>query len=113
MRTRGPVPAGTPTTVERVGESWPPFRLDAQHPLPVALHAGARAAGLDPRLAVAGPSNIGCLLASQGIPATAGFGVAHRGLHSVDEAIDLATIPAVYEAHRTAVLHLLRPAADA
>jgi succinyl-diaminopimelate desuccinylase len=101
------IPTPRASTYEQVTESWPPFRLLDDHPLPAALLAGARAAGLDPELAVAGPSNIGCLLAARGIPATAGFGVAYRNLHGTDEAIDTATIPAVYVAYWEALRRLL------
>jgi succinyl-diaminopimelate desuccinylase len=101
------IPTPRASTYEQVTESWPPFRLLDDHPLPAALLAGARAAGLDPDLAVAGPSNIGCLLAARGIPATAGFGVRYRNLHGTDEAIDTATIPAVYVAYREALRRLL------
>jgi succinyl-diaminopimelate desuccinylase len=100
-------PAPRPSSFEQVTESWPPFKLPDDHPLPTALIAGARAAGLDPQLAVAGPSNIGCLLSARGIPATAGFGVRYRNLHGTDEAIDTATIPAVYVAYREALRRLL------
>lgn len=57
--------------------------------------SAARQAGLNPTVKVAGPSNIGNYLAGLGIPATAGFGVAYRGLHATDEQADLASIPAV------------------
>jgi succinyl-diaminopimelate desuccinylase len=100
-------PPPRPEVIEQVTESWPPFRLADDHPLPSALLAGARAAGLDPELAVAGPSNIGCLLAARGIPATAGFGVTYRGLHAADEAIEIASIPGVYVAYREALRRLL------
>lgn len=95
------------TTVTPVGDSWSAYQLPDDHPLPAALLAGARSVGLDPRPGPAGPSNIGCYLASLGIPATAGFGVAYRGLHAADEAIDLSTLPQVYAAYRAAVLRLL------
>jgi succinyl-diaminopimelate desuccinylase len=95
------------TTVRELTESWPPFQLVPEHPLPAALAAGAKVAGLDPQPVVAGPSNIGCLLAAHGIPATAGFGVAYRGLHGIDEAIDLATVPAVQATYHRALLSLL------
>jgi len=97
-------PVDVATSVHRSTETWPAFRLPDDHPLPGRLRAGAVAAGLDPRLAVAGPSNIGCLLADRGIPATAGFGVGYVGLHAANEAIDLATVPAVYAAYRSAII---------
>jgi succinyl-diaminopimelate desuccinylase len=103
--------AGDPTAqasvVHQGTQSWPAFRLDDDHPLPAALLSGAQAAGLQPRPAVAGPSNIGCLLSAHGIPATAGFGVAYRGLHATDEAIDLATVAPVQIAYHLALLQLM------
>jgi succinyl-diaminopimelate desuccinylase len=90
------------------GETWPAYQLPDGHPLTTALTDGARLHGLDPAASVAGPSNIGCLLAGRGIPATAGFGLAYENLHGTDERVDLATIPAVYGAYRHAVLQLLQ-----
>lgn len=106
-------PAPRPSTLEIVGEAWPPFRLPDRHWLPASLIDGARAAGLDPVPYVAGPSNIACLLARLGIPATAGFGVDYRGLHGTDEAINLSTLPQVEASYRHAVLRLLEPASAA
>jgi hypothetical protein len=42
------------------------------------------------------PSNLGTYLAGLGIPATAGFGIDHVGLHATDERIRLDTIPTSY-----------------
>lgn len=100
-------PAPRPSRVEEAGQSWPPFRLPAGHWLASALLDGAHTAGLDPTAAVAGPSNIGCLLSGLGIPATAGFGADYRGLHGTDEAIRVDSLPPVHAAYRTAVQHLL------
>jgi succinyl-diaminopimelate desuccinylase len=96
-----------PSVVTPVGEPWPAYRLPADHELVQALRDGARQAGLNPTPTVAGPSNIGCYLSRHGIPATAGFGVAYRGLHAADEAIDVATIPAAYASYLGAVRRLL------
>lgn len=49
-------------------------------------------------LTVAGPSNIGNYLAALGTEATCGFGVIYRNLHGADEAIEMASIPLVYDA---------------
>ena len=105
-------PSARPSTVEQVGETWPPFRLPAGHWLADGIVAGARTVGLAPVPTVAGPSNIGCFLAGLGIPATAGFGVGHVGLHGTDEAIELSTVPAVLDAHRAALRVLLPTMAD-
>jgi succinyl-diaminopimelate desuccinylase len=76
-------PTGGPTEI-RFEESWPPYRLPESSPVGVALlEAAAHHLGAPPQPKVAGPSNIGCYLASLGIEATAGFGVTYRGLHGV------------------------------
>jgi succinyl-diaminopimelate desuccinylase len=98
------LPAPRPSQVQQTAPSWPAFRLPPDHPLPTALAAGAELAGLSPTPVVAGSSNIGCLLADRGIPATAGFGVRYQGLHGTDEAVELASIPAVQAAYHHAVL---------
>ena len=100
------LPAPRPTQVTAV-TSWPPYRL-AENELPAAALLGAAAAqGLRVRAKTAGPSNIGNLLAAEGIPATAGFGLPYAGLHGVDEQVDLASLPVVHAVYRQAVLGLL------
>ncbi|MEV4506088.1 hypothetical protein [Streptomyces klenkii] len=71
--------------------SLPPPRL--------ALRCGRR-----PR----SPPTIGNLLAGEGIPATAGFGLPYEGLHGIDERAHLAELPQVYTIYQRAVLDLLR-----
>jgi succinyl-diaminopimelate desuccinylase len=106
-------PAAGPTEIH-YEESWPAYQLDAAAPVRVALlEAATQQLGRSPRAKVVGPSNIGCYLASLGIEATAGFGVAYRGLHAADERIELATIPAVQATYHQAVLGLLSPATAA
>jgi succinyl-diaminopimelate desuccinylase len=100
------LPAPRSSQVQQTTTSWPAFRLPPDHPLPAALTAGAELSGLSPAPVVAGPSNIGCLLAARGIPATAGFGVRYQGLHGTDEAVELASVPAVQAAYHHAVLAL-------
>jgi succinyl-diaminopimelate desuccinylase len=103
-------PAAGPTEIG-YEESWPAYQLDEEAPVRVALlEAATQQLGRSPRAKVVGPSNIGCYLASLGIEATAGFGVAYRGLHAADECIELATIPAVQATYHQAVLGLLSPA---
>lgn len=63
--------------------------------------------GLAVRAKTAGPSNIGNLLAGEGVPATAGFGVPYEGLHAIDERAHLAELPQVYIVYQRAVLGLL------
>ena len=100
------LPTPRPTEVTPV-VTWPPFRLaDDEQPAAALLEAASRE-GLTVRPKTAGPSNIGNLLAAEGIPATAGFGVRHEGLHGVDERACLADLPAVHAVYRRAVLGLL------
>ncbi|MEU6932929.1 M20/M25/M40 family metallo-hydrolase [Streptomyces sp. NPDC046374] len=100
------LPAPLPTAVTPVA-AWPPFRL-AEDAQPAAALLGAAAkAGLTVRAKTAGPSNIGNLLAGEGIPATAGFGVPYEGLHGIDERAHLAELPQVYAVYQRAVLELL------
>lgn len=102
----GDAPGPRPTEVQVV-MARPPYRLPAGSTLAGALQDGAEAAfGRRPDLDLAGPSNVGNLLAEAGIEATAGFGVAYRNLHAVDEAIDLATVAPVYRAYRSALEQL-------
>ncbi|GAB2881494.1 hypothetical protein GCM10027074_57190 [Streptomyces deserti] len=100
------LPAPCPTEISPVA-AWPPYRL-AEHEQPAAalLDAAARE-GLRVRAKTAGPSNIGNLLAAEGIPATAGFGLPYEGLHGVDERVRLADLPVVHAVYRRAVLSLL------
>jgi succinyl-diaminopimelate desuccinylase len=100
-------PTVGPTEI-RYEESWPPYRLRASSPVRVALlEAAAHQLGSPPQPKVAGPSNIGCYLASLGIEATAGFGVTYRGLHGTDECIELATISVVQAVYHQATRVLL------
>ena len=95
--------APRPTAVEVV-MARPAYRLPDASPLPAALRSGAEEAfGRRPPFEVVGPSNVGNVLAELGIEATAGFGVTHRNLHAVDEAIDVSTIDPVYRSYRSAV----------
>jgi succinyl-diaminopimelate desuccinylase len=87
--------------------AWLPFRLAEDEQPAAALLDAARAVGLTPHAKVAGPSNIGNLLAGEGIAATAGFGVRYEALHG-DERAGLSDLPAVYAAYRHAVLDLLQ-----
>ncbi|MBO8196433.1 M20/M25/M40 family metallo-hydrolase [Streptomyces oryzae] len=102
------LPAPRPTEVAPVA-AWPPFHLaEDEQPARALLHAAAEA-GLAVRPKIAGPSNIGNLLAGEGIPATAGFGVPYEGLHGIDERARLAELPQVYAAYRQAISTLLQP----
>ncbi|WP_445402586.1 M20 family metallopeptidase [Streptomyces sp. LE64] len=100
------LPAPVPTEVSPVA-AWPPFRLAQDEQPAAALLNTAAEAGLTVRPKTAGPSNIGNLLAGEGIRATAGFGVPYEGLHGIDERAHLAELPRVYAVYRRAVLSLL------
>ncbi|MGW2849739.1 peptidase dimerization domain-containing protein [Streptomyces sp. NPDC001274] len=100
------LPAPAPTEVVAVAV-WPPFRLTEDEQPAAALLNAATEAGLAVRPKTAGPSNIGNLLAREGIAATAGFGVPYEGLHGIDERAHLAELPTVYSVYRAAVLALL------
>ncbi|MGA5895912.1 M20 family metallopeptidase [Streptomyces venetus] len=100
------LPAPRPTRVTPVA-AWPPYRLAADEQPAAALLGAAAGEGLRVRAKTAGPSNIGNLLAAEGIPATAGFGLSHEGLHGVDERVRLADLPVVHAVYRRAVLGLL------
>lgn len=101
---------GTPPTRTEITTRWPAYALPNGDPLRSALLAATRAAGLDIAAKVAGPSNIGNYLAGLGVPATAGFGVEHAGLHGTDERIRLDTIPLVQAVYHQALLTLMRSA---
>ncbi|MFF5128471.1 M20 family metallopeptidase [Streptomyces syringium] len=100
------LPVPQPTQVTQVA-IWPPFRLAEDEQPAAALLGAAAEAGLTVRAKTAGPSNIGNLLAGEGIPATAGFGVPYEGLHGIDERAHLAELPTVYAVYQRAVLDLL------
>ncbi|MFK0295107.1 peptidase dimerization domain-containing protein [Streptomyces sp. NPDC090442] len=101
------LPAPAPTEVTPVA-AWPPFRLREDEQPAAALLNAAAEAGLTVRAKTAGPSNIGNLLAGEGIAATAGFGVPYEGLHGIDERARLTELPTVYAVYQRAVLDLLR-----
>ena len=84
-----------------------PYALPDGSPLRDALLQGAARAALAPVAKIAGPSNIGNYLAGLGIPATAGFGVDHQGLHGTDERIRMDSIPPIQAAYHYALLTLL------
>ncbi|WP_216892584.1 M20 family metallopeptidase [Nocardia alni] len=101
-------PGPRPTEIECV-QSWPPYRLSAEDQPAAALIQAAATVGFSPRPKVAGPSNIGNLLALHSIATTAGFGLPYTGLHGTDEQVDLTTLPAVQAAYHLATLTLMHP----
>ena len=99
-------PDTQPTHVE-ITTRWPAFALPGDSALRGALLDAAAQAGLSTTAKIAGPSNIGNYLAGLGIPATAGFGVEHHGLHGTDEQIRIESIPQVQAVYHRALLSLL------
>jgi succinyl-diaminopimelate desuccinylase len=99
----------TRRTLIKLTTRWPAYQLPDDSPLKTALLAAARQAGLSPAAKIAGPANIGNYLAGLGIPATAGFGVDHQGLHGTDERIRIGSIPPIQAAYQQACLTLLNP----
>jgi succinyl-diaminopimelate desuccinylase len=85
----------TRRTLIKLTTRWPAYQLPDDSPLKTALLAAAHQAGLSPAAKIAGPANIGNYLAGLGIPATAGFGVDHQGLHGTDERIRIGSIPPI------------------
>ncbi|MFE9017579.1 hypothetical protein ACFYNL_03215 [Streptomyces sp. NPDC007808] len=72
---------------------WPPYRLtEGRQPAAALLDVAAE--GLTVRPQSAGPSNMGSLLAGEGIPARAGFGVRYAGLHGTGERACVQDLPA-------------------
>lgn len=89
-------------------QSWPAYQIGRNSPLISSLATAAEAElGYLPDVEVCGPSNVGNYLASVGVDAVCGFGVAYKGIHSVNESIDLSTIGPVYNVYRSALLSLL------
>ena len=100
------LPGPAPTALAPVA-CCPPSQLHPGQQPAAALIEAAAAMGLSVRPKVAGPSNIGNLLAGEGIASTAGFGVTYEGLHGTDERARLADLPQVYAVYHRAVLDLL------
>jgi succinyl-diaminopimelate desuccinylase len=95
-------------TVIRPEVSWPAYRLPSNSRVACALRDGAEEEfGRPLPWVVAGPSNIGNYLASQGIEATCGFGASYKHVHAPDEGIDISTLTPVFRAYRGAVDRLL------
>ncbi|PJN32197.1 peptidase dimerization protein [Streptomyces sp. CB02959] len=111
-RVDAEMPGPVPTEVAEVA-CWPPFRLAPTEEPAAALLRAAGRLGVEVATKTAGPSNIGNLLASHGVPATAGFGVPYEGLHGIDERARLAELPLVYATYHRALLDLLKADASA
>ncbi|MFI2258944.1 M20 family metallopeptidase [Streptomyces tubercidicus] len=111
-RVDAEMPGPAPTDVAVVA-CWPPFRLTSKDEPVAAMLRAADDLGIALATKTAGPSNIGNLLASHGVPATAGFGVPYEGLHGIDERARLAELPEVYTLYQRALLDLLGAATTA
>jgi len=104
----GAVTNGKKVCTIKEEESWPPYKLAADHALVASFIAAASDAhGRTLTSFVCGPSNIGCYLSALEVPATCGFGVNFRGLHAADEAIEIASILPVVNSYRKLVENLL------
>jgi succinyl-diaminopimelate desuccinylase len=98
---------GTPSTTVAWTKGWPAYRIADDHPLVSALRVSAEEEFERPiPPEIVGPSNIGNLLHTFGIPATCGFGVTYRRIHAVDECILLETLEPVYRAYGSALRRL-------
>jgi succinyl-diaminopimelate desuccinylase len=101
-------PTVKPTSIE-FQESWPAYTLPESSAVAGALVDAARRQGVSVRRAAVGPSNIGNYLAALGIEATAGFGARQKGLHGLDECVDVSCLAPVGAVYEDAVMHLLAP----
>ncbi|WP_417281099.1 M20 family metallopeptidase [Celeribacter sp.] len=90
-------------------QSWPAYQISHESPLVSNLFdAAKREFSTEPSIEVCGPSNVGNYLASVGVDAVCGFGVAYRGIHQANECIDTDTIIPVYNSYKNTLLKLLR-----
>lgn len=97
-----------PATKIEWQRGWPAYRVADSHPMVRALRSAAeREFQRTIAPAVVGPSNIGNYLKTMQVPAISGFGVTYRGIHALDECIELASIEPVYRAYRSALSGLL------
>lgn len=89
-------------------ESWPAYKLaDSSLLLKALQEAALQTTGRFVPAVVCGPSNIGNYLATCGVEATCGFGVSFRNIHAPNEAIEISTIPMVYQTYFLAIKKLI------
>jgi succinyl-diaminopimelate desuccinylase len=94
---------GKPATVA-FRESWPPYLLPRDNAAVCTLKAEAeKVTGGPVALQASGPSNIGNLLATRGIPTLCGFGVQARNIHAANESVQLASIAPVFTIYERAL----------
>lgn len=98
--------------VSMVGEV-PAYSIEEGEPFVECLTEAAREVwGRSIPTGVCGPSNIGNVLAQEGIPAICGFGVDYAGCHASDEFVTVNSIGPTFEVYQTAVKkYLLEPEA--
>ncbi len=97
---------GLPTTIQWQ-QGWPAYRVPNEHPIVLKLRRAAEREFARTILpAVVGPSNIGNYLATLGIPAISGFGVTYRGIHAIDECIELASVEPIYRTYSAVIREL-------
>ena len=106
-RVDAQAPSAQPSRIARL-ETWPAYRLAESSPLAAALaRAGEQVLGRPLACIVAGPSNVGNLLAARNIDATCGFGVSFRNVHAADECVDLSSLEPAYRVYERALEQLL------
>jgi succinyl-diaminopimelate desuccinylase len=89
-------------------ESWPAYRLAEGSPIVAALvHAGEQVLGRRLACVIAGPSNVGNLLAARSIDATCGFGVSFRNIHAANECVELNSLEPAFRVYERALEQLL------
>ena len=89
-------------------DHWPAYLLDPSHELVRSFSAAAeRAFGRPIATDVCGPSNIGNLLAAQGVPTICAPGVSFANMHAADEWADIESIAPVYAMYCDAAVRFL------
>ena len=95
-----------PTTI-RWQPGWPAYHIPDDHPLVYSLRRAAEREFARTILpTVVGPSNIGNYLETLEIPVISGFGVTYRGIHAIDECIELASVEPIYRTYSAALREL-------
>ena len=90
-------------------DHWPAYLVEPSHDLVCSFSAAAeRAFGRRIATDVCGPSNIGNLLAAQGVPTVCAPGVSFGNMHAANEWADIESIEPVYAMYCDAALRFLR-----
>jgi succinyl-diaminopimelate desuccinylase len=89
-------------------DHWPAYLVDPEHGLVSSFAAAAeRAFGRRIATEVCGPSNIGNLLAAQGVPTICAPGVSFGSMHAANEWADIDSIGPVYAMYCDAAVRFL------